>query len=139
MVEDTLYHKGSDGIWRRCMCSDEKGTILCEAHCGITSGHYVGDATAQKIWQTSLWKATTQKDAHQYCQECDLCQPLGQPTEQARMPHQPVLPLKPFQKCGLHFVGPFTPTAARTGNRYILVAIDYCTKWVEAKPLRDNT
>ena len=37
------------------------------------------------------------------------------------MPHHPVLPLEPFQKWGLDFVGPFKPAAMRTGNRYIIV------------------
>ena len=46
----TLYHKGSDGLWRCVVRQFEKDAVLCEAHYGVASGHYVGDATTRKIW-----------------------------------------------------------------------------------------
>ena len=74
-----------------------------------------------------------------YSYECDLCQRMGQPSEQARMPHQPVMPVEYFQTWGLYVIGPSKPGAARANNKYIRVAIDYYTKWVETKALRENT
>ena len=32
LIGDTLYHKGADSIWQRVVRSDEKETILREAH-----------------------------------------------------------------------------------------------------------
>ena len=98
-----------------------------EAHQAISGGLFSGEVTTRKIWQASLWWPPISKDTTKVAKECDLCQRIGKPTEKDRIPFQPVLPLEPFKKWGLDFVGPFKLAAMRTGNlRYIIVPIDYC-------------
>jgi transposase InsO family protein len=53
------------------------------------------------------------------------------------MPLQPQVLIEPFEKWALDFVGPIDPMSH--GKRYILVCIDYVTKWVEAKSLTRKT
>ena len=52
------------------------------------------------------------------------------------MPLHPVLLQSPFEKWGLDYVGPIKLAARGSQARYIIVAIDYITKWAKAKAVR---
>ena len=51
------------------------------------------------------------------------------------MPLNPILKLELFDVWGIDFMGPF-PNSFR--NQYILVAVDYVSKWVEVIPSKTN-
>lgn len=64
---------------------------------------------------------------------------MGRPTKSDEMPLYPQVVVSPFDKWGMDFVGPIDPPS--NGKSYILVCIDYVTKWVEVKAMthpRDN-
>jgi hypothetical protein len=44
----------------------------------------------------------------------------------------------PFRRWGLDFIGEIHPYSAK-GHQFVLVAVDYFTKWVEAVPLKKMT
>ena len=52
------------------------------------------------------------------------------------MPLLHQITLQAFEKWAIDFVGPISPTGKHTGARYIIVAIDYLTKWVEAAQVK---
>jgi hypothetical protein len=49
LMNDNLYHKSSDGVWRRMVRKDEQEDVLREFHSGVAGGHYARDVTARKV------------------------------------------------------------------------------------------
>nr|GEU33980.1 hypothetical protein [Tanacetum cinerariifolium] len=74
-------------------------------------------------------------DAKDYVMKCDACQKLGNISSLNEMPQNNIQVCEVFDIWGLDFMGPFLDS---WGNKYILVAVDYVSKWVEAHVLPIN-
>ncbi|XP_075480136.1 uncharacterized protein LOC142520868 [Primulina tabacum] len=66
---------------------------------------------------------------------CENCQKLGAISKRNMMPLNPIIEIEIFDCWGIDFMGPFPSSF---GYLYILVAVDYVSKWIEAIPCRKN-
>jgi hypothetical protein len=67
------------------------------------------------------------------CKKCHPCQIFSRKMRAHPTPMFPVITIGPFTKWGIDYTT-CNPPSAR-GHRYIIVAVDYFTKWVEAMPM----
>jgi hypothetical protein len=56
----------------------------------------------------------------EYCQSCDVCQRVGNPSRRDEIPLNPQVMLQAFEKWAIDFVGPINPQERRSGERYII-------------------
>eukprot|EP00253_Pinus_taeda_P034745 PITA_34745 len=106
-----------------------------ELHDGPAGGHYAGDTTAHKILCAGYYWPTLFKDSHNYVRKCQVYQTVARRQKKPSLPLQQVKNEQPFDQWGLDIIGQIIPHSSKQ-HRYILTAIDYFTKWVEAIPLK---
>ncbi|PIN17864.1 DNA-directed DNA polymerase [Handroanthus impetiginosus] len=130
-----LFKQGPDNILRRCVPEIEMNDILEQCHASPYGGHFHGDRTAAKILQSGFFWPNLFKDAHSFVANCDRCQRTGNISRRHEMPLNTILEVELFDVWSIDFMGPFVPSF---GNMYILVAVDYMSKWVEAVAVPNN-
>jgi len=130
-----LFHRGVDYIFRRCVPEGEQWNILNACHSSLCGGHYAAKITAYKVLQCGFFWPTLFSDAHKYCSSCLKCQAAVNIKKSTSMPLQPVIEVEIFDLWGVDFMGPFPNS---NGYEYILMAVDYMSRWVEAIPTRSN-
>ncbi|XP_071718764.1 uncharacterized protein [Rutidosis leptorrhynchoides] len=111
-----LYQKSFLTPWLRCVGLNQASMIIREMHegiCGLHSG------------PRSILAKNTKNGIHAKVQK--------QPKQELIS----VLSAWPFSKWGIDIVGPLTE--APGGYKWLVVAIDYFTKWTEVKPLSTTT
>ncbi|KAL1193552.1 putative mitochondrial protein [Cardamine amara subsp. amara] len=134
--EPYLYRHCSDETYRRCIAEAEISDVLFHCHGSEYAGDFATFKTVSKVLQAGFWWPTMFRDAHAFVYRCDACQRRGKISKRHEMPQNFILEVEVFDCWGIDFMGPF-PTSYK--NKYILVAVDYVSKWVEpvASPTND--
>ncbi|CAM8943524.1 unnamed protein product [Rhodiola kirilowii] len=127
--EPFLYRLCADGIYRTCVTEEEMRNILYHCHSSQYGGHGSGAKMASKVPQSGFYWPNLFRDAYNFVKACDQCQRSGNISKRHEMPQQSILPVEIFDVWGIDYIGPFLSSY---GNQYILVVVDYVSKWVEA-------
>ncbi|CAM8998028.1 unnamed protein product [Rhodiola kirilowii] len=124
-----LYKLCSDGIYRTCVPKEDfKGIIAC-CHSSSYGGHGSASKTTSKILQSGFYWPSMFKDTYEFVKACNECQRMGNIARREEMPQKGILEVEIFDVWGVDFMGPLPSSQ---GNSFILVAVDYVSKWVEA-------
>jgi len=102
--------------------------VLTELHGGASRGHLGANKIMDKVRQRYYW-LRSRDDVGRWCRQCDACAASQCPRTKSRGFMHQYKVRAPFQRIAVDIAGPF-PESDR-GNRYLLVAMDYFTKWPE--------
>jgi len=132
IIGDTLYHHGVDSIFQRYLTHEEAERVLNDCYSGACGGHMSGFATAQKILRVGYFWPSLFKDCINAVRKCHNCQIFDRKMHAPPAPLHPIIVVGPFSKWGTDFIT-CNPHSAG-GHAYIILAVDYFTKWAEAMP-----
>ena len=137
LMDKVLYKRGFSQPYLRCLTPNEFHYVLKAIHKGTCRNHSGARSLVHKIVRAGYYWPSMQIDAKAYVKACDKCQCYS------NIPRRPSEYLTPmvdpwlFSQWGLDNLGPF-PKETRQ-MRFLVVGIDYFTKWVEVEPLAKIT
>uniref|UniRef100_A0A2N9F3Z9 Uncharacterized protein n=1 Tax=Fagus sylvatica TaxID=28930 RepID=A0A2N9F3Z9_FAGSY len=131
--EGSLYKRSFSGPYLLCVHPDLVNNLLYEIHEGICGSHTGGRSLAHRAMSQGYWWPYMQSDAVRYVKACDKCQRFAPKIHQPARELNPLSSPWPFAQWGIDIVGPLP--RAPGNKKFLIVATDYFTKWVEAEPL----
>nr|GEX89624.1 reverse transcriptase domain-containing protein [Tanacetum cinerariifolium] len=100
-----------------------------------TGGRHGPNYTAKKVFDLGFYWPTIYRDAQELVKNYDVYQRQGKISQRDEMPQNSIQVCEIFDVWGIDFMGSFSSSR---GKKYILVAFDYLSKWVEANALPIN-
>ena len=133
----SLYKSGFFTPILKCIAGKDTEYVLREVHEGICGNHIGARALAGNVLRQGYYWPTILKDATYLVKRCKICQ---EHARISRLPSEPLTSITspwPFQQWGLDILGPLS--IGKGQCKFIIITVDYFTKWAEAEPLATIT
>jgi hypothetical protein len=137
MVAGKLYKWGHLMPMLRCLGVDEINLVLLEVHEGVCKSHVGGRALAIKLLRAGYYWPTLLNECAELVKKCDKCQRFSDLKHASATELTFVYSPWPFLKWGMDIVGPFPLAPGQL--KFLIVGINYFTKWVEVEALSKIT
>jgi hypothetical protein len=117
---------------RRCKEDDEWSALWAVWSTSVGLPNEMGHQENWSYWPTML------EDCFQYYKGCQDCQKFGNVQRVPASALNPIIKPWPFRGWGIDLIDQINPPSSK-GHKFVLLATDYFTKWVEAIPLKKVT
>ncbi|CAL2265450.1 unnamed protein product [Prunus armeniaca] len=135
IYQNELYRKGSDGLLLLCPSAEDIKVIMAESHKGICGAHQSDVKMRWLVRRHGYYWPTILKNCIEYAKGCIKCQIYGPIQRVPADALHPVTKPWPFRGWAVDIIDKIHP-AASNQHAWVLVAIAYFTKWVEAESYR---
>jgi hypothetical protein len=137
MIEGELYKHGVCSPLLKCLSRTEGIELMKEIHAGLCGSHIRSRPLLGKKFRQGFYWSKAASDAAELVQKCEGCQKCARDQKQPSSLTQLIQPTWPLQRWGLDLLGPLPP--AQGNLKYVVVAVEYFSKLIEAKPLATIT
>nr|KYP56070.1 Gypsy retrotransposon integrase-like protein 1 [Cajanus cajan] len=133
IVASELYRRGFSTPLLKCIDNLQAEYVMREVHEGICGFHSGGRTLAAKVLRAGYYWPTLKGDCAEFVKRCIPCQRHGNVIHASATELHSINSPWPFALWGIDVLGPFP--VAKGQVKFLLVAVDYFTKWIEAEPL----
>jgi hypothetical protein len=133
VIGNELYKTSDIGPLLRCLSKVEGRELLAEIHLGVCRGHIGSRGLTAKVFTQGFYWPSIIDDASKIVATCEAYQKFSPNSRASSQPSQLITPSWALQRCGINIVGLLT--TAQGNYKYVVVTVEYFTKWIEEKPL----
>nr|KYP33730.1 Transposon Ty3-I Gag-Pol polyprotein [Cajanus cajan] len=137
VVTGELYRRGFSTPLLKCLDQQQADYVMREVHEGICGSHSGGRTLAAKVLRAGYYWPTLKTDCTEYVKKCKQCQQHGNLIHASAEQLHTVSAPCPFALWGIDILGPFP--LAKGQCKFLVVVVDYFTKWIEVELLATIT